>query len=563
MYFVLSAWLLAMPEGIEAQLRKSGLDRKDVSIYIKETGKDGRMVASHREDQSRVPASVIKVMTTYASILKLGFDYRWPTQFYTDGVLRDGVLNGDLVVKGYGDPTLSDKDMSSIVQRIREQGIKQITGNIVIDRSYFDVGSKDNSGFDNNTYSPYNAMPDGMMFNERISTVCVTPRKNEVRQKTIDGSYKLVNKLKRVNQPCSGRYSWPAVRVDKSTNIPVVSLYGPISQNCGTTNICQVITKPYLSFYYALKDQLQKKGVKVNGVMHLRKVPGNSKMLFTHYSKPLESIVSETAKKSNNLYARHLMLFLGAKMYGAPARLTKGRKAVVEILKKNGAIRGNVKIDNGSGLSRIAKVTAKELGDMCDDAHSRYGKRWMNTLSVAGVDGTIKRRFAGSTVRNRAWMKTGTVNGVKNIVGYVQSRSGQLYTVVILVETKNGTWRGAQVQNDIIKWLIDYKGSGLKQKRQRVELSTTPKSAQSKTFQTNQNHPTGKHERYYVQAGSFTQAPKRDYLLRIERLGMSYKVEYSNIYKVLVGAYEDKNAAEKALQKVRQHISKGAFLTVQ
>lgn len=561
MYFVLSVWLLAMPAGIEAQLRKSGLDRKDVSIYIKEAGKDGRMVASHRETQSRVPASVIKVLSTYASLLKLGFDYRWPTQFYMNGVLRNGVLNGDLVVKGYGDPTLSDKDMGSIVQRIREQGIKKITGNIVIDRSYFDVGSKDNSGFDNNTYSPYNAMPDGMMFNERISTVCVTPRKNEVRQKTVDGSYKLVNKLKGVNQPCSGRYSWPAVKVDKSTNIPVVSLYGPISKNCGTTNICQVITKPYLSFYYALKDQLQKKGVKVDGEMRLRKVPGNSKMLFTHYSKSLESIISTTAKQSNNLYARHLMLFLGAKMYGAPSRLTKGRKAVVEILKKSGAIRGNVEIDNGSGLSRTAKITAKELGDMYDDAHGRYGKRWMNTLSVAGVDGTIKRRFAGSTVKNRAWMKTGTVNGVKNIGGYVQSRSGQLYTVVILVETNKGTWRGAQLQNDIIKWLVDYKGGGLKQKRQKTEVNTPPNPAQSKTFQTHQNQPAGKYERYYVQAGSFAQAPSRDYLLRIERLELSYKVEYTNKYRVLIGAYGDENDARKALQKVRQNISKGAFIT--
>jgi len=212
LYVLLSAWLLAMPAGIESSLRKSGLSSKDVSIYIKETGPDGNIIATLAENQSRVPASVIKVMTTYASVLKLGFDYRFPTEFYRSGSVRNGVLEGDLLIKGKGDPTLRAEDLSGIVKRIKEQGIRKITGNIIIDRSYFDVGNKDNSGFDKNIYSPYNAMPDGMMFNERISTVCVTPRKNQVSQKTIDGSYKVVNRLKPVNQPCSGRYAWPAVQ---------------------------------------------------------------------------------------------------------------------------------------------------------------------------------------------------------------------------------------------------------------------------------------------------------------------------------------------------------------
>lgn len=568
LYVVLSAWLLAMPAGIEAQLRKSGLNSKDVSIYIKETGSNGNIVATHRQSQSRIPASVIKVMTTYASVLKLGFDYRFPTQFYRSGAVRNGVLEGDLVIKGFGDPTLRDDDLGDIVQRIKEQGIRKITGNIVIDRSYFDVGSKDNSGFDKNTYSPYNAMPDGMMFNERISTVCVTPRKNQVSQKTIDGSYKVINRLKPVNQPCSGRYAWPAVKVDKSTNTPVVSFYGPISSRCGTSNICQVITKPYLSFYYALKERLQKSGVSVEGAMRLRTVPQNATMLFTHYSDPLEAIISTTAKKSNNLYARHLMLYLGAQMYGAPARLNKGRNAVVETLKKSGAIEGNIKIDNGSGLSRIARITAKELGDMLDDAHTRYGKRWMQTLSIAGVDGTIKRRFAGSIVRGKAWMKTGTVNGVKNIAGYVQSRSGQLYTVVILVETKNGTWRGAQLQNDIIKWLAGYSGGRLGykpkpgQKRVQKAVDAPLAATQSNTSSgVAQEASSQRDTRYFVQAGSFEQVPQKEYLLRIERLGLSYKVlQHAGKYKVLVGPYAAQSPARSALAKIRQHVSKQAFI---
>lgn len=566
LYVLLSAWLLAMPAGIESCLRKSGLSSKDVSIYIKEAGPDGNIIATLAENQSRVPASVIKVMTTYASVLKLGFDYRFPTEFYRSGSVRNGVLEGDLLIKGKGDPTLRAEDLSGIVKRIKEQGIRKITGNIIIDRSYFDVGNKDNSGFDKNIYSPYNAMPDGMMFNERISTVCVTPRKNQVSQKTIDGSYKVVNRLKPVNQPCSGRYAWPAVTVNKSANIPVVTFYGSISSRCGTSNICQVITKPYLSFYYALKDKLAKSGVQVGGTMHLRTIPPNATMLFAHYSEPLESIISSTAKKSNNLFARHLMLNLGAQMYGTPARLNKGRKAVVQTLKESGAIEGNIKIDNGSGLSRSARITAKELGSMLDDAHTRYGKRWMQTLSIAGVDGTIKRRFAGSVVSRKAWMKTGTVNGVKNIAGYVQGKSGQLYTVVILVETRSGTWKGAQLQNDIIKWLAGYNGGRLGQKSNTdtpkpQEAMPTPLPSTQITESTTATETLEQDTRYFVQAAAFEQIPKKEYLLRIEQLGMTYKVlQHAGKYKVLVGAFNVQNDARNALQQIRQHLNKQAFI---
>jgi len=455
---LLSSYIYALPAGINNIIAKSGLPKSDMSIYIKSAGKNGKELASLNANTVRSPASVIKVLTTYAAVLKLGFDYRWPTEVYTNGSIKNGVLNGDLIVKGYGDPTLSTKDLKSMVANIKAKGIRKVTGNIVIDRSYFSVGTKNNSGFDKHTYSPYNAMPDAMMFNERISTICVTPNKNAVTKKVPDGSYVIKNNLQRVNKPCKGRYSWPAFKIDNSAVKPQVVLQGKISNKCGKRNICKVITKPYHSFYYALKDELKKSGVSVRGNMRLNKVPKKAKKLFTHYSRSLEKIVSRTAKKSNNLYARHLLLFLGAKMYGAPATLSKGQQAVAYILKSRGALhKSKLIIDNGCGLSRTSRLTAKGLAYVYDHAYKRYGSRWMKTLSIAGVDGTIRRRFRGTVVKNRAWMKTGTLNRVKNIGGYVKTRKGKLYTVVILVNTKKGRWKAAKLQNDIMKWLVNYK----------------------------------------------------------------------------------------------------------
>ena len=564
---MLSVWLYALPQVINEEIRKSGIAKRDISITIKEAGKGGKVVASLNEHKTRTPASMIKVLTTYAAVLKLGFDYRWPTKFYTTGTLQNGVLEGDLLIKGFGDPTLNDEALDKIVSDIRAAGIGQIRGDIVIDRSYFRIGNKDSSGFDENPYSAYNAMPDAMMFNERLVTVCVIPRENKVHKKNVDESYRVVDQLEHVNKPCKGKYSWPGVKIDKREVIPTVYLKGKISKRCGKREICRVVTKPYKSFYYALKERLKKEGIPVGGSLKLRKIPKEAKGLFTHYSDPLEEIISETSKESNNLYARHLLLLLGAKVYGAPATVKKGRDAITSILDSKGALgEGKLRIDNGSGLSRTSKMNAKVLAQMYDDAYDRYGSRWMETLSIAGVDGTIKKRFRNTVVKKRAWMKTGTLRRVKNIGGYVKNRAGKFYTVVIIINSPQAKYRGAKLQDEIMKWLAKSKVKpGLKSSSKRV----MKKKATSEKLFTNVKTkvpPTIKHVtketsvKYYVQSGSFSAMPNKAYLLKIKALGLRYIVRHTDNYKVLIGAYKDKKSAREVLEKVRNQINKGAFI---
>ncbi len=573
-YLTLSIWLYALPQVINEEILKSGIAEKDISIYIKEAGQGGKIVASLNAQKTRTPASVIKVLTTYASVLKLGFDYRWPTKFYTTGTLQNGVLQGDLLIKGFGDPTLNAEDLEKITSDIREEGIREIRGDIVIDRSYFEVGNKDSSGFDENLYSAYNAMPDAMMFNERVVTVCVIPKEKKVHKKHVDESYKVVDQLEHVNKPCKGKYSWPKVKIDKSDIAPTVFLKGKISKRCGKRNICKVITKPYKSFYYALKDSLIQEGIPVRGGLQLRKIPKEARGLFTHYSDPLEEIISETSKESNNLYARHLLLLLGAKLYGAPATMKKGRDAIRYILDSRGALgEGKLRIDNGSGLSRTSKMNAKLLAEMLDHAYDRYGSRWMETLSIAGVDGTIKKRFRNTVVKQRAWMKTGTLKRVKNIGGYVKNRAGKFYTVVIIINSPKAKYRGSKLQDEIMKWLAKSKVEpGLKSSSKRVvkKKVASEKIVISEKLFTNVKTKvplTIKHVskensvKYYVQAGSFSSMPNKAYLSKIKALGLRYTVRHIENYKVLIGAYKDEKDARKALKKVRKDINEGAFIT--
>ena len=547
-----------LPSYINSAINKYKFRKSDVAVYIKETGKN-RIVASLNIDKEMVPASVIKVYSTYAALLELGYDYRWPTKFYYTGRLQRGILYGDIVVKGFGDPTLRTSDLRSIVAAIRSKGIRKIEGNIIIDRSYFTVPKRDSSHFDKNIYSAYNAMPDALMFNQHLSKFSIVYKNGHHRVvKSIPGeSYRVSNSIRSVNGSCKGKRSWPSISISHSTSTPVLKISGTLSKRCRKRTYTYIITKPYKEFYYAFVRELKKSGIRFHGKMRVSKVPNGAKLIFTHYSAPLEKIISITAKKSNNLFARHLLLTLGAKIYGAPANLDKGRRAVVQILNRYHLLdTPRCHIDNGCGLSRISRITARSLANVLDHAYKGYGKRWMKTLSIAGTDGTIRRRFRNTSVKNRAWMKTGTLNNAKNIAGYVKNRSGKLYTVVILTNGKRARWYGAKMQNDIIKWLVGYSGNGVVGDNENILLKADRKDKQ--LWREIDEASTSKS--FFVQVGSFSKVPDESFLNKLEKAGYTYRiVNEGNSFKILVGPYKERSKAENAVADLKKDMP-GAYI---
>ena len=459
-FFFFSSLLYAtvLPDDLAYEISDIPLNKNHYSIHIQAINSNFPLVSWYTHTK-RTPASVMKLLTTYSSLLKLGFNYRWETKFFYTGSLKQGVLRGDLYVKASGDPILKTDDINEIVSQVRSLGIRKIQGNIIIDRTLFKVASRNNSGFDKNVYSPYNAMPDAIMFNKRKSTFYVTPQRKraKITKDVPDSSYKIVNRLRMVNGTCRRGRSWPKVRIQTNSSArSTVFLTGKLSRRCGTRTICKVISMPHRTFYYALKDGLSDVGIKMTGTLKLRKVPRKAKHLFSHYSEPLESVISTITKKSDNLMARQLMLTMGAVNYAPPSTLYKSRQAIEHTLNQYHILeKGKTLISNGSGLSRSAKITAKSLANLLDHAAKHYGQRWMNTLSIAGIDGTIKRRFLNSSVYGRAWMKTGTIKGVKNIAGYVEGASGQRYVVVVLVNDKYSHKYGALLANKVIEWVAD------------------------------------------------------------------------------------------------------------
>ena len=453
LFFSIKLFGNSIPHGLAQRISHIPLTKNNYSIFIQSTN-DSVPIASWKAHTKRSPASVIKLLTTYASLLELGYDYRFETKFYHTGTLKNGILRGDFIVQASGDPTLKTRDVDEIVENMKSNGIQRITGNLVIDRTIFKVSSRNNSGFDNNIYSPYNAMPDAMMFNQRKSTLCITAhgKRISINKDIPDSSYKVVNKLKSVKGSCRGKRAWPRLSIKNNT----MTFSGKISRNCGNRKICKVITKPHLSFYYTLKKKMKQQGITIKGILRLKATPKKAQYLFSHHSAPLEEIISITAKKSNNVFARQLLLTVGTTQYPKPSTRAKGRKAIEKILNRHAILeKGKTFIENGSGLSRTSKLTAQSLGNLLNHGYQTYGQRWMDTLSIAGMDGTIRRRFKNSSVFGRAWMKTGTIRRVANIAGYVEGISGERYVVVVLVNDRYSARYGRRLANTVIEWVAD------------------------------------------------------------------------------------------------------------
>ena len=443
-----------LPVSLSDMIQKDKIDSSNLSILITNK-RTGEVVASLNPYVSRVPASVAKIATAYAVLLEFGQDFKWPTQIYYTGSLSSGVLNGNIIVKAYGDPTLNASDVQGFARKLRSYGIREIKGSIVIDRSFFKNSPKISSGFDKNFLSEYNAMPDALMYNDHLNRLVIQATSHGVVAKRSygDTSYKVINHAKAVNGACRGANAWPKINFLKSAGEIGVVLDGTLSKKCRPIVFNRVLTYPYKSFFYSFRYYLNKSGIKLDGSLKLQNKPKGAKLLFTHYSKPLIKIVAKTLKMSNNLYARHLFLILGAKRYGYPATEEKSQRAIKDILGSKGILSSSDYLVNGCGLSRESRLSPVSAAKILDAAYKDFGSNWAMALSIAGKDGTLKKRFANSIVKGRAFMKTGTLKKAKNIAGFVKSLNGNLYNCVIFY---NGAkiWLGRDIQNKIITWLV-------------------------------------------------------------------------------------------------------------
>lgn len=444
-----------LPDEIKVMMEKSKIPADHLSVYIRDLNADAPMVL-HNDQVERNPASTMKLVTTWAALKLLGPAYTWKTESWLRGEFKDGILNGDLILKGYGDPFLTDESFREMLHDLQLKGLKEIRGNLIIDDSYFQLGPQDPAAFDHEPTKVYNAPPSALMFNFQANRFLfeadeANKRVNVTPFPGIPG-LQLDNQVKLSNGGCSKQHYKPDFEQEGQT----IRVKGAYSAACGKNFIMRVMSTPEEHVFNAFRDVWHSLGGVFNGKLQTGQVQVSDILLDTHESRTLGEQIRFVNKWSNNVMARMLMLAAGIKVMGEPATLDKGRIAIAQVLQEAGIDYKGMVVENGSGLSRHARISARQLGQLLETAwRDPYMPEFMASMPLLGEDGTLASRFDKEDLRGRSHMKTGTLRDATAIAGYMLTRNGKRLVVVLQHNGNEAQGSGRRLQDAILKWAFE------------------------------------------------------------------------------------------------------------
>ncbi len=447
----------APPEPVSAALRTAAIAPHEYGLVVLPLD-GGRALRSHNAEVAFNPASTMKLVTTYAALSLLGPDYRWNTAIAMRGRLEGDVLHGDLVLRGGGDPKLVVEDMTELVARLRAAGLREIRGDLVIDDTLYDVGERPVEAFDGDPSQPYNVRPYAALMNFKATKFIVRPAGSGVSI-TLDpplADVPLVNEVKLVRGPCRFGAAGLAVRDAGPEAKPSIRVSGSYSSGCGeqSTMVAVLDHRQFIDgFFRAAWRGVG--GAWAGRTVVERRIPRDLPQLAQWTSpRTLADVVRDINKFSNNVMARQVMLQASADAAEtAPVTVERARLTVVGWLRRRGLLSPELVIDNGSGLSRQERIAPAALGRLLvDAARNDPSGVFIDSLPVVGIDGTMRHRLREHPVAGRAWIKTGSLNGVRSIAGYVDAASGRRYAVVMLVNGPRAEGSTA-AQDALIRWV--------------------------------------------------------------------------------------------------------------
>ncbi|MCO5107679.1 MAG: D-alanyl-D-alanine carboxypeptidase/D-alanyl-D-alanine-endopeptidase [Burkholderiaceae bacterium] len=416
----------------------------------------GPALLAYGADEPLNPASTIKLVTTYAGLALLGPDYRWRTEARLRGVLREGVLHGDLVLRGGGDPKLVIEDLAEFVARMRAAGLEEIDGDLVLDDAIFDTGPRSVEDFDGEPSQPYNVRPFAALMNFKSARIVVRPGRGgaEIAFDPALAGVAVDNRVRLIGGPCRFGASGLRVRDGMRGDTPVVRVAGSYSRACGEQGVFAAMLD-HRHFVHALfKAAWQAAGGRWAGGTRIERGASTGEpWLVWDSPRTLADVVHDINKFSNNVMTRQLMLQLAAESGLRPATTADGRSVIRGWLNAQGLPTRGLALDNGSGLSRDSRASAAQLARLLRHAAAGpFADLIRESLPVAGIDGTMKARLAGEPIAGRAWIKTGSLDGVRSIAGYVQAASGRRYAVAMIVNGPNAASSRA-LQDEFLRWV--------------------------------------------------------------------------------------------------------------
>jgi D-alanyl-D-alanine carboxypeptidase/D-alanyl-D-alanine-endopeptidase (penicillin-binding protein 4) len=447
-----------LPAGIRSVLQVRDLPADSLSIYVEDL-QTGEVLLRWRDDEPRNPASTVKLLTTLVALDTLGPAYRWKTDVYANGEIIDDKLEGDLLLKGYGDPFLVTERVWQLLRNIRHAGIREITGDLLIDDSYFAVGDYDPAAFDRQPLRAYNVAPNALLMNFKVVRYWFEPDQEagavNVQVEPPLDNLKVDNRLRLRNGSCRGFQR--GITITSNGAVDKVTFSGQFPRGCKRYAMDRTALSHNAFVYGLFKTLWRESGGEFNGGWGNAVADAEAEPLLSFDSLPLRDMIARVNKHSNNVMARQLLYTLSAEVSGSPGTEEGGRKVIADWLTTKKLASSALAITNGAGLSREVRITASDMGSLLRFAWRQpYMPEYAASLSLSGLDGTLSRRFQKTDLIGQAHLKTGSMDDVTAIAGYLQSRSGRRFALVALQNhTDVHRGPGEEVQEALLRWLYE------------------------------------------------------------------------------------------------------------
>ncbi|HET7032216.1 MAG TPA: D-alanyl-D-alanine carboxypeptidase/D-alanyl-D-alanine-endopeptidase [Casimicrobiaceae bacterium] len=446
----------ALPQPVERAFRDAKIPLGSVGIVVQEVN-GRRPLFAQQIDRPFNPASVMKLVTTLAALELLGPDYRWKTDAYLGGTLERGVLHGDLLLKGGGDPKITVEQWQAFMATLRARGLEAVDGDLVLDRTFFAPIAHDPAAFDREPLKPYNVGPDALLVNfKSVRFGFAPPAAGDAPVVTVEPALSNIT-VSAQPQLSSGdcsdwRSNLHALFTDQGVRAEA-AFPGRYSAACGERELWVALLNHPVYVHAMFDAYFRAAGGIFAGGWRSGAAPRGAAPFATLESPPLWDIVRDVNKMSNNVMARQIFLTLSTVDAPPPATTAHAAQTVRRWLASQQIKAPELVLENGSGLSRRERISAGSLAKLLIAADkSNVRDEFASSLAVAAMDGTVQRRFQDGTVAGQALLKTGTLEGVRALAGYVLDRDGRRFAVVAIVNGPSAS-RAQAALDYLVQWV--------------------------------------------------------------------------------------------------------------
>ncbi|MCK6597285.1 MAG: D-alanyl-D-alanine carboxypeptidase/D-alanyl-D-alanine-endopeptidase [Bdellovibrionaceae bacterium] len=439
-------------EKIKDYLHKQKISNQEIGLII--TKGENKIIFELNSDKIMIPASISKLITSAAVLENVSSGYKFKTQLLLDKnyKIEGGIYKGTLYLKGGGDPSFVSENLWYLVNVFSRLKIQKIEGDIVVDDSLFDKVRFDESRQDVRVDRAYDAPVGAMSFNWNSVNIYVRP--GDLGKKTLVFIDPAVELFEVENKSSTVSGAANNISIEKKGN--VVSVHGSLGKDLKEVAIYKNISDPDIWSAENLKLFLTQRNIQVTGKVINRKTPSEAQVVAEYESKPIEHILADMNKFSNNYVAEMLTKNLSLQK-NSIGSLTEGVKIINEFLKKLNLDKNSYEFYNPSGLTRDNKISAKSMVKILNYVHADFTifPEFLISLPIAGVDGTLKKRMKGQPTERWVRAKTGYLTGVVSLAGYAGLRDGEICQFAFIFNGKTDESKIKNIFDNILKILLE------------------------------------------------------------------------------------------------------------